>query len=79
MSNFDGVVAPGVSKVRFCAEYTNNRLPIIGAGAVTSAQEANALLQAGATLVEVAQGIPNKPRETVKRLLKAIDQPSQSL
>ena len=79
MSNFDGVVAPGVSKVRFCVEYTNKRLPVIGAGAVTSGQEAVALLQAGASLIEVAQGIPNKPRETVKRLLKAIDQPSQTL
>ena len=79
MSGFDGVVAPGVSKVRFCAEYTRNRIPIVGSGAVTSTDEALALLQAGASLVEVAQGIRNKPRLSAKLLLKAIDQPSQTL
>ena len=75
MSGFDGVVAPGLAKVRFCAEYTQKRLPIIGSGAVTSPEEALALLQAGASLIEVAQGIPGKPRRTAKSLLKAIDQP----
>ena len=79
LSGFDGVVAPGVSKVRFCAEYAKGRIPIVGAGAVTTPHEAVALLQAGASLIEVAQGIPNRPRQSAKRLLKAIDQPSQSL
>ena len=60
LSGFDGVVAPGVAKVRFCAEYTRNHLPVIGAGAVSSPAEAQALLQTGAVLVEVAQGIPNQ-------------------
>ena len=72
---FDGVVVPGLSKVRFCAEYTQKRLPIIGSGAITSPEEALALLQAGASLIEVAQGIPGNPRRTAKSLLKAIDQP----
>ena len=77
LNGFDGVVAPGLSKVRFCVEYAKNRLPVIGAGAITSPDEALALLQAGASLIEVAQGIPNKPRQTPKRLLKAIDQPAK--
>ena len=77
MSGFDGVVAPGLAKVRFCVEYTRNRLPVIGSGAITTPEEAIALLQAGASLVEVAQGIPGKPRQTAKRLLKAIDQSTQ--
>jgi dihydroorotate dehydrogenase len=79
LSGFDGVVAPGVSKVRFCVDYTRHRIPVIGSGAVSSPEEALALLEAGATLIEVAQGIRNKPRQTVNRLLKAIDQPSQTL
>jgi len=78
LSGFDGVVAPGLSKVRFCAQYVQNRLPIIGSGAVTSTEEAVSLLQAGASLIEVAQGIRNKPRQTAKLLLKAIDQPNQN-
>ena len=77
LNGFDGVVAPGLSKVRFCVEYAKNRLPVIGAGAITSPDEALALLQAGASLIEVAQGIPNMPRQTPKRLLKAIDQPAK--
>ena len=78
MSGFDGVVAPGLAKVRFCAEYTQKRLPIIGSGAITSPAEALSLLQAGASLLEIAQGIPGQPRRTAKSLLKAIDQPTQT-
>ena len=79
LSGFDGVVAPGASKVRFCADCSGHRIPIIGSGAVTSPEEAFALLEAGATLIEVAQGIRNKPRQTVNRLLKAIDPSSRTL
>ena len=75
ISGFDGVVAPGISKVRFCAEYTKNRLPIIGSGAVTTTEEAIALLQAGASLIEVAHGLKNKGLSSAKRLLQAIDNP----
>ena len=79
LSGFDGVVAPGIAKVRFCAEYTQKRIPVIGSGAVTTPEEAIALLQAGASLIEVAQGIRNKGRQTAKRLLKAIDNPQLQL
>ena len=72
-SGFDGVIAPGIAKVRFCAEYTKNRIPIIGSGAVSTPEEAIGLLQAGATLIEVAQGLRNNGFLTAKRLLKAID------
>ena len=78
LSGFDGVIAPGLAKVRFCVEYTQKRLPVIGSGAISSPGEALALLQAGASLIEVAQGIPGQPRRTAKILLKAIDQPTQT-
>ena len=74
-SSFDGVVAPGISKVRFCTAYTKGRLPVIGSGAVSTTEEALGLLQAGATLVEVAQGLRNRVRKTSKILMKAIDHP----
>ena len=74
-SGFDGVIAPGIAKVRFCSEYTQNRIPVIGSGAVSTTEEALGLLQAGASLIEVAQGIRNAGLETAKRLLKAIDHP----
>lgn len=51
LSGIDGVVAPGVRKVRFCAEETQRRYPIIGAGAQTP-EEALDQLRSGALLVE---------------------------
>ena len=77
MSGMDGIVAPGVDKVRFCASYTQGRVPIIGSGAIASPEEGLSLLEAGASLIEVAQGIRGKVLSTAKILLKAIDHPSQ--
>ena len=51
LSGIDGVVVPGVRKIRFCAEETQQRYPIIGSGAQTP-EEALEQLQAGALLVE---------------------------
>lgn len=77
MSGIDGIVAPGVDKVRFCCTYTKGRLPIIGSGAIATAAEAVSLIQAGASLVEVAQGLRGKVRSTAKILLKAIENATQ--
>jgi len=79
MSRIDGIIAPGIAKVRFCHTHTKGRLPVIGSGAVTVPEEAVALLQAGASLVEVAQGLQKKPCRTAKKLLEAIDNPFQQL
>ncbi len=76
LSGIDGVIAPGVSLVREVFRYTKGRLPVIGAGAITSPQDAAALLDAGAVLVEVAQGIPFHCRSTARRILQALDNPS---
>ncbi len=51
LSGIDGVVAPGIRKVRFCAEETQGRYPIIGSGA-QSPEEALEQFSAGASLVE---------------------------
>ena len=51
LSGIDGVVVPGVRKVRFCNEQTLGRYPVIGSGA-KSPEEALEQLQAGAVLVE---------------------------
>ena len=79
LSGFDGIVAPGAAKVRFCAAYTQNRIPIIGSGAVTTPEEAVELLQAGASLVEVAQGLKKRSLRTARRLLDAIDKPQKNV
>jgi len=79
LSGIDGVVVPGITKIRFCSSYCKGRLPIVGSGAVTVPEEAVALLQAGASLVEVGQGLKKGPCTTSKVLLKAIDNPFQAL
>jgi len=79
LSGIDGVIAPGILMVKQAAEYTKGRLPVIGSGAVTTPEAAVALLQSGACLVEVAQGLEKNTCSTAKRLLEAIDNPFQSL
>lgn len=76
ISGIDGVIAPGIGLVQETFRYTNGRLPIIGAGTIASPQEASALLDAGAILLEVAQGIPCHGRTTVERILKVLDNTS---
>ena len=78
LSGIDGLVAPGISKVRQVVTYTKGRIPVIGSGAMTVPEDATALLEAGATLVEVAQGIPSKGNSTSKRILKAIEKSKQT-
>ena len=73
LSGIDGIVAAGPVGVRKSVAYTKGRLPVVGSGAITVPEDAVALLQAGASLVEVAQGIPAHPAATSKRLLAAID------
>ena len=77
LSGIDGLVVPGVSKVRQVVAYTQGRVPVIGSGAITAPEDAIALLEAGATLVEVAQGVPSKGIATAKRILKAIEKSNQ--
>ncbi|MBQ9193055.1 MAG: hypothetical protein IJ156_04980 [Bacteroidales bacterium] len=79
LSGIDGVIMPGIRMVRQAAEYAKGRLPVIGSGAVTTQDAAIGLLQAGACLVEVAQGLPLRTYSTAKRLLEAIDNPFQAL
>lgn len=73
LSGLDGLVVPGVDRVRFCVSYSKGHLPVIGSGAITAPEEAVALLQAGASLIEVCQGLPGHTRSTARRLLQAID------
>ena len=79
LSGIDGVIAPGLLMVKRAVEYTKGRLPVIGSGAITTTEQAVALLQSGACLVEVAQGLERNTRSTANRLLEAIDNPFQSL
>ena len=51
LSGIDGVVAPGLRKVRQCVQETQGRYPVIGSGA-QNPEDALEQMQAGAALVE---------------------------
>lgn len=76
MSGIDGVIAPGIEMVRFAAEHTKGRLPIIGSGDISSPSDAAALLQAGAGLIEITKGLPGHCRTTARRILQFLEPPA---
>lgn len=73
LSGIDGVIASGLQKVRQIVRLTKGRLPVIGSGMGSTLSEPADMLQAGASLVEIAQGIPGHRRTTVRRILQALD------
>ena len=76
MNGIDGVIVTGIQKIKSVSDYTEHRYPIVGSGAVTTPSDAVALLQAGASLLEIAQGIPGHCRTTARRILQALDNPT---
>ena len=77
LSGLDGIVAPGTDKVHFCTTYVQGRIPVVGSGAVTTPEEALALLEAGASLIEVGQGLRENAPKTARLLLQAIENSNQ--
>ena len=75
LSGIDGVIATGLEKVKLTAGYSKGRLPIIGSGAIATPSDAVDLLQAGACLLELSQGLPGHNRTTVRRILQVLDNP----
>ena len=69
----DGVIASGLRKVQQVVGLTQSRLPVIGSGTGSSPSEAIEMLQAGACLIEIAQGIPGHRRTTTRRILQALE------
>lgn len=73
LSGIDGVIAPGLRKVQQVVKHTKGRFPVIGSGSGSSMEEIQDMLQSGASLIEIAQGIPGHRRTTVRRILQALD------
>ncbi len=76
MNGIDGVIVTGIQKVKSVSDYTGHRIPIVGSGTVASPSDAVAFIQAGASLLEIAQGIPGHSRTTARRILQALDNPT---
>ena len=73
LAGIDGVVASGIQQVRQVVSLTKGRLPVIGSGSGTDPSEAAGMFQAGACLIEIAQGIPGHRRTTARRILQALE------
>ena len=69
----DGVIASGLRKVQQVVGLTRGRLPVVGSGTGSSPSEVIEMLQAGARLIEIAQGIPGHRRTTTRRILQALE------
>jgi dihydroorotate dehydrogenase len=59
--------------VSYIHEKTKGRLPIIGVGGIMSPEDAKAMLDAGASLVEIYSGFIYEGPGLIKRILQSID------
>ena len=56
--------------VRYIHDKTEGRLPVIGVGGIMNADQANQMLQAGASLIEICTGFVYEGPSSVKNILK---------
>ena len=58
--------------VKYIHQHTKGRLPIVGVGGIMGPEEAKAMLDAGASLVEICTGFIYEGPSSVKRILKSL-------
>lgn len=58
--------------VKYIHQYTKGRLPIVGVGGIMGPAEAKAMLDAGASLIEICTGFIYEGPSAVKRILKSL-------
>lgn len=59
--------------VRYINEKSEGRLPIIGVGGIMSPEDAQAMLDAGASLVEIYSGFVYEGPELIKKIIKHLE------
>ena len=67
-----------LSLVRYIHEKTLGRLPIIGCGGISTPEQAEAMLAAGASLIEVYTGFIYEGPGMVRRILKHLENKSKA-
>ena len=70
MNGIDGIEARSIGQVRHIASYSHGRLPIIANTHIESPEQAAEALQAGASLVEVRNGLVRQGPRFVSNILK---------
>ena len=59
--------------VRYISKKTEGKLPIIGVGGIMSGEEAKAMIDAGASLVEIYSGFIYEGPALVKKIIKHLE------
>jgi dihydroorotate dehydrogenase len=70
MNGIDGIEARSIGQVRHIASYSHGRLPIIANTHIESPEQAAEALQAGASLVEVRNGLVRQGPRFGSNILK---------
>ncbi|MBQ9450096.1 MAG: hypothetical protein IJU34_02110 [Bacteroidales bacterium] len=70
MNGIDGMEARDIDQVRLIASYTRGKLPIIANTHIESPKQAEEALQAGASLIEVRNGLVRQGPQFVGNILK---------
>ena len=70
MNRVDGIEARDINQVRLIASYTRNKLPIIANTHIESPKQAEEALRAGASLIEVRNGLVREGPQFVGSILK---------
>jgi len=70
MNGVDGIEARSIDQVRLVASYTREKLPIIANTHIESPQQAEEALRAGASLVEIRNGLVRQGPKFVGNILK---------
>ena len=63
-----------ISAIRHIVEFTKGRLPVVGCGGIMKPEDAKAMLDAGASLVEIYSGIIYEGPGLVKRTLNYLEE-----
>ena len=69
----DGIVAGNIENVRRISTFTKGRFPIIGYGGIHSPEQAAAMLDAGASLIEITSGFVKNGTRLSKDIIKYLE------
>ena len=77
LNGVDGIAVGKAENVKIVHDYTKGRFPIIGYGGIRSPQDAEAMLDAGASLVEVTTGLVLDGPSLVQKILRHLKSKQQ--
>jgi dihydroorotate dehydrogenase len=64
--------------VKYVHEKSGGKLPIVGVGGIMSPEQAQEMLDAGASLIEIYSGFIYEGPSLIKRIIKHLDNPTKA-